>query len=120
MLHIFDHILIISNSVYSFRALTTSHLWFGVSVDLAGEGDWHSLKDFVVFELLVKRRRHPLAGRVLIMLDIIVRLLYWRTLQTEFDLADEALLEAGDFVFLREKRREGLEKYSWRFVQLQP
>lgn len=78
----------------------TSHLWFGVSVNLAGEGDWHALKDFIVFELLVKEWRHPLAGRVFIVLHIVIRLLHWRTLQAELNLADQALLKTGHFVFL--------------------
>lgn len=48
------------------------HLWFGVSVDLAGEGDWHALKDFVVFKLLVEGWCHPLAGRVFVVLHVVV------------------------------------------------
>lgn len=75
-------------------------LWFGVSFDLAGEGDWHALKDFVVFEFLVERWCHPSASRVLIVLHVIVRFLHRRTLQTVLDLTDQTLLKARHFVFL--------------------
>ena len=79
----------------------TSHLWLGVTDDLAGEGDGHALEHFVVLELLVEEGRHTLAGRVLVVLDIVVRLLHRRALQTELYLADQALLEAGHLVLLR-------------------
>lgn len=75
-------------------------------MDLTGEGDWHALKDFVVFKLLIKGWCHPLAGRVFVVLHVVVRLLHWRALQTELNLADQALLEAGHFVFLNARDRE--------------
>lgn len=84
---------------------TSSHLWLGVSIDLAGEGDRHALEDFVVLELLVEGRRHALAGRVFIVLNVVVRFLHRRTLQAEFNLADQPLLEAGHLVFLQARDR---------------
>lgn len=105
---------------------TAPHLWFGVSVDLAGEGDWHAFKDFVVFELLVEGGYHSLAGRVFTVLHVVVRFLHRRALQTEFDLTDQALLEAGHFVLLHARERESgkeewfrerlRQKYYTRFV----
>lgn len=76
-----------------------THFWFWVSINLAREGYWHALKDFVVFELLVEWWCH--ACRVFIMLHIIIWFFHWRTLQAEFNLTDESLLEAGHFVFLQ-------------------
>lgn len=81
-----------------------SYLGFGVSVDLAGEGHRHALEDFVVLQLLIEGWRHPLSGRVLVVLHVVVRLLHRRALQAELDLTDEPLLEAGNFVFLRGQR----------------
>jgi hypothetical protein len=83
----------------------TSDLWLGVSDDLAGEGDGHALEHLVVFELAVEEWHHPLACRVFVMLHIVVGLLRWRALQTELDLTDQALLEAGHLVLLQGTQR---------------
>lgn len=93
----------------------SSHLWFGVTFDLAGEGDRHALEDFVVLELLVESRRHPLAGGVLVVLHVVVRLLHGRTLQAELDLTDQPLLEAGHFVLLQAGGRGGRGSGRWKY-----
>lgn len=50
MLHNHQHLSDINNLIPGDDMLSTcSHLWFGVSHDLAGEGDRHALEDFVVF-----------------------------------------------------------------------
>lgn len=89
-----------------------SHLWFGVSHHLAGEGDRHPLKDFIVFELLVKGGCRSSAGAVFIVLHVLVRLLYGRTLKTEFNFTDQALLEAGHLVFLKEGKKDTNTQFS--------
>lgn len=83
----------------------TSDLWLGVSNDLAGEGDGHALEHLVVFELAVEEGHHPGAGGILVMLHIVVRLLHWRAFETELDLTDQALLEAGHLVLLQSTQR---------------
>lgn len=85
----------------------TSHLRLRVSNDLAAEGHRHALKDLVVLELLIEERC-DLSGRVFIMLNIIVRFLDRRALQTELNLADQTLLEAGHFILLSHKQTQRL------------
>lgn len=84
-----------------------SYLRFGVSMDLAGEGNRHALEDFVVLQLLIEGRRQALSSRVLVVLHVVVRFFHRRTLQTELDLTDEPLFEAGHFIFLQHNGRGG-------------
>lgn len=84
-----------------------SYLRFGVSVDLAGEGNRHALKNFVVLQLLIEGWRRPLSGRVFVVLHVVVRFFHRRALQAELDLTDEPLLEAGHFVFLQDNGAGG-------------
>ena len=86
-------------------------------MDLAGEGYGHALEHLEVLQLVSEGGRGPQAVGILVVLHVLVRLLHWRALQTELDLTDQTLLEAGYLVLLRERERDmdmvKIKKLKW-------